>query len=211
MTSGTWIVDKIGIDRIRAAKREAARRQHHGTLAATEPARIDDHRIRCIANLLELQAFDLLDSANTGDLRTVASEAFHVARVLPRPEWRIEARAVLVRLGCLGVLGDRSADVKRLLTTEYPELPIQANEWGQCVWSSVLDAWLRLLRGQGRSDLDETLARVATIRSEQSQLEPRFCSKPSKGKISHASGISLARTAWRGQPRRSRPTRRKNR
>ena len=86
-----------------------------------------------------------------------------------------ETAQSLVRLGCLGVLGDRGADVKRLLVANgWPALPVDADDWGQRVWSTILDVWLRLFRKQGWDDLDAVQGQVADLRASQRDYEPRF-------------------------------------
>lgn len=174
MTVDSWIVDSIGTGKIRTATTEAGRRRLHGTLGIAGREQLADDHLRFIANALELRVFDLLDGENPDDLCAAASEAFQVARILPRAKESIDAGAELVRLGCLGILGDRGTDVKRLLKEEFPELPVRTGDWGRRVWSSILDVWLRLLRKKGWDDLDAVQARVVDLRTEQREQEPRF-------------------------------------
>ena len=174
MTSSSWIVDAVGIDKVQVIRMEAGRRRLYNALGLPGHSQIADDDLRFIANALELQTFDLLDGENADDLRTAASDAFRVARILPLPEEPLRAGAALVRLGCLGVLGDRGADVKRLLTDKLPVLPLNASDWGERVWSSILDVWLRLFRKQGWNDLDAVQARIKGLRSEQLEMEEPF-------------------------------------
>ena len=117
----------------------------------------------------------MLESEDVDKLRVAAAEAFQVRRVLPRVGQPLEAAETLVRLGCLGVLGDRGADVKRILTEEtYPTLPLDSTDWGIRVWATILDVWLRLFRKSGWDDLDAIQERVAKLREDQSTYEPQF-------------------------------------
>ena len=188
MTTDSWIVNSIGDNKIRIAMTEADRRRLHGALGIEKHTQLADERLRFIAKAFELRVFDLLNGENPNDLSTAAAEAFQVARVLPRSKSPIEAGVELVRLGCLGVLGDRGADVKRLLSEEFPGLPIDADDWGLRVWASILDVWLRLLRKKGWDDLDAVQERVANLRSYQLEKEPRF--------LKEAERRQDAGTAW---------------
>ena len=97
-----------------------------------------------------------------------------MARVLDVPETPVKAAEALVRLGCLGVLGDRGADVRRMLQTRDWELPTASADWGERVWATVLDLWLRLLRQNGWDDFDAVQSGVANIRSAQGDFEPSY-------------------------------------
>ena len=175
MTSGSWIIDSLGVDKVRDATVEAGRRRLHGTFGIEKVGHVDDDHLRFIADTLELRVFHLMEDDSSFELRSAAAEAFQVARVLPRSESPTEAAQALVRLGCLGVLGERGADVKRILSGEdLPGLPIDSDDWGVRVHSTILDVWLRLLRKNGWDDLDTVQAHVSRLRSDQSNYEPPF-------------------------------------
>jgi len=137
---------------------------------------MDEKQVRFITNALELQVFDCLDDEQrAGELRAAAAETFQIARTLTWPEGPVAAADWLVRLGCLAVLGDRSADFRRIVTeVELPALPLDSPDWGVRVWSSVLDVWLRLLRKQGWNDLDAVQERIVAIRAAQGTGEAAF-------------------------------------
>ena len=178
MTAADWIVDSLGAERVRNATTEASRRRLRGTLRIDEPEQPSNDQLGFIANALELRVFDMLDSGRPEDLRAAAAESFQISRILRRAKAPVAAAQSLVRLGCLGFLGERGADVKRLLSEEeLPALPIQSSDWGIRVWSTVLDVWLRILRKNGWQDLDAVQARVTSLRTEQSGHEPRFLSE----------------------------------
>ena len=175
MTTDSWIVDSLGKETLGDAITEAGRRRLLGALSIDESKQIDDEQLRFIANGLEIRVYDLLEEGSPDELREVAAEVFQIARVLPRPETPVAAATALVRLGCLGVLGERGADVRRLLVhEEFPELPIDASDWGIRVWATILDVWLRLFRKNGWEDLDVVQERVAGLRSEQNNNEPNY-------------------------------------
>ena len=174
-SSESWIVDSLGGGRVHHATTEAGRRRLQDALGIGGIGRLDDDHLRFVANALELRVTVLLDDGGPEDLRVVAAEAFQVARVLPHEGTPTETAQSLVRLGCLGVLGERGADVKRLLVANgWPALPLDADDWGRRAWSAILGVWLRLLRKQGWNDLDAVQARVADLRVSQRDYEPGF-------------------------------------
>ena len=176
MTAGGWIVDALGAETVRRASEEAGRRRLREALGLHTRDGLDDDRLRFVASTLELRVVVLLNGEkNRDDLRAAAADAFQVARVLPRATKPLEAAEWLMRLGCLGILGDRGTDVKRLLSGGgLPDLPVAADDWGRRVWATTLDVWLRLFRKDGWSDLDAVQAGVARLRSEQTGHEPLF-------------------------------------
>ena len=175
MTSASWIVDSLGVEKVRHATTEAGRRRLRDALGIGGTGRFDDHHFRFVANALELRVTVLLDDGDPEDLRAAAAEAFQVARVLPHGGTPTETAQSLVRLGCLGVLGERGADVKRLLGANgWPALLLDTDDWGRRAWSAILDVWLHLLRKQGWDDLDAVQARVADLRASQRDYEPGF-------------------------------------
>lgn len=189
MTADSWILDSLGVDKLRGARDESSRRRLAVALGLQASLRLSDEELRFVANALELRVFELLDSDDGGALREAAAQAFQVARTLPRAPGPLEAAAELVRLGCLGVLGDRGADVRRLLIeVGLPTVPIDALSWGDRVAATVFEIWLRLLRKQGWDDLDAVQAHVAKIRAEQRQGEPAFLEEAERQKD--------ARPAW---------------
>ena len=163
------------MEKVHRAAEEAGRRRLGDALGIGGTGRLDHEHLRLVANALELRVTLLLDDENPSDLCAAAAEAFRVARVLPHDGTPTETAQSLVRLGCLGVLGDRGADVKRLLVANgWPVLPVDADDWGQRVWSTILDVWLRLFRKQGWDDLDAVQAQVVDLRASQRKYEPRF-------------------------------------
>jgi hypothetical protein len=145
--------------------------------------------MRFLANALELRVFALLESDDTDALRTAAAEAFQMARALPLPDKPLQKASELVRIGCLGVLGDRNPDVRRLLSAfNTQSLYHDSANWGDEVSSTVMDIWIRLLRKQGWEDLDGVQSGVAKLREKQREREPEFLEEAERRKD--------ARPAW---------------
>ena len=175
MTASTWLRASIGEKRLRHISTEASRRRFANTFGSTAGS-TDDQELAFVTNALELQLFDVMeDEDRVDDRRDVASEIFQIARTLAWPEEPVAAAQQLVRLGCIAMLGDRSADFRRIVTErDFPTLPLDSPDWGIRVWSSVLDMWLHLLRKKGWDDLDTVNERIVAIRKDQRAIEPEF-------------------------------------
>lgn len=175
VTTDSWILTSLGAERIRKATEEASRRRIRSAFGLPAEARFSDDELRFVANGLDLNVFGLLDSGDQEHLRVAAAEAFQIARALQRPDETLREAEWLVRLGCLGTIGDRAADVRRLLNEGgLPNLDLNSEDWGTRVWATTLDIWLRLFRKQGWQDLDFVQEGVITLRKDQARYEPDF-------------------------------------
>ncbi|MBM3458533.1 MAG: DEAD/DEAH box helicase, partial [Armatimonadetes bacterium] len=180
VTSSTWIRQAIGEDRIAQATAAAAAMRLRRTLGLPEAAEPDDS-LRFAANALELQASALLEDEDSEALRRAAADAFQVARALSQPDDPLARGESLVRLACYGVLGDRGADVKRLLEREeLSKLAQNEAPWGTRVQAAVLEIWLRLLRKRGWEDLDALQQRIVGLRADQGTFEPGYLKEAEK-------------------------------
>jgi superfamily II DNA/RNA helicase len=172
----TWVLDALGEQRVQRAQEEAHRRRILAAVAVEAPERKEDTDLREVGAALELSVFDLLAQEDHGEeLRKAAAQAFQVLRALSRPESALAAGEWLLRLGCIAILGDRGADVRRMLIEEgIPDLPIEDDDWGRRVWAVTLDTWLRLIRKHGWADLDRVQENVVRIREAQRTNEPPY-------------------------------------
>ncbi len=186
MNGGSWILDSIGADKMRTAHDEATRWRLASTLGIavdTPVSVVDIDKLRFVASALELRVFELLESNDTNALRQAAADAFQAARALPLPDKPLQKASELVRIGCLGILGDRNSDVRRLLATFDPQsLYYDLTNWGDEVSATVMDIWIRLLRKQGWEDLDGVQSGVARLREKQRKREPEFLQEAERRK-----------------------------
>ncbi|RVU44716.1 DEAD/DEAH box helicase [Lujinxingia sediminis] len=173
MTS--WLIDAMGNDRFKRAEEEASRRRIGGALGLEPTFQVNDVELRQVVSLLELEVFDKLCGTNADELRQVCGKAFQISRVLPLDDERQSRGEQLLRLACLAMLGDRGADIRRILADEsFDGLILNEEDWGARVWSLTLDTWLRLIRKAGWSDLDRVQENVACLRQEQGDGEPSY-------------------------------------
>jgi replicative superfamily II helicase len=175
MMEASWILEAIGTERLERSSTEAARRLVKQALNLPQDI-VDDSDLRFTAEAVELAVIDLLDDEeHLDDLRVLSERAFQLLRVLPVPPSPMDAGGWLLRVACLGVLGDRGADASRLLKeTPLPNLPVNSDSWGERVRASILDVWLRLIRKDGWNDLEYVQERVVALREAQQTYEADY-------------------------------------
>ena len=172
----SWLLEAIGQDRVDRAEVEASRRRVAAALGMEGIEYGDANELREVGAVLETLLFDLLaDDDHPDALREASAHAFQVCRAIPRPLEPVEAAEWLLRLACMAILGDRGADMRRLLIDDgIPGLHVDGDDWGRRVWATTLDIWLRLVRKHGWEDLDRIQTSVAALRSGQDAHEPAF-------------------------------------
>ncbi len=178
-----WLLDAIEEKR-RAALKAADKALIHQELLFTE-VEVDIALIRDVANALELASLDLIlerfeeDEEKEKMLRAAARDAFRLFKILPVPETAIDYGMLLLRASALAVLGDCGSDATRWLRGleddgQWPQLPLNSEDWGQRTWSTIIDIWLRLIRKRGWTDRDIVLERIGNLRANQGEFEMRY-------------------------------------
>ena len=171
----SWILDAVGSERVDRAEVDASRRRVTAALGIGRVQSQNEDELREAGAALELHVFDLLTDGNQPDvLRQAGACAFQVCRAIPTPSEPVEAAEWLLRLASMATLGDRSADVRRILIDSFPEFPSDDEDWGRRVWATTLDIWLRLMRKHGWEDLDRVQENVMALRAQQRKHEPTF-------------------------------------
>jgi len=173
MTS--WILNSLDPDLLQGAHVEASFRLLKNAPVA-DGEREEERNLCFMADAMELAVIDLLgEEVEVNTLRQVSADAFQLLRVLPRPESPIESAKVCLRLACLGVLGERGVDAKRvLMESPWPALPLDSPAWGERTLATILDVWLRVIRKDGWNDLDEVQARIVGLRQQQQNFEAEY-------------------------------------
>lgn len=178
-----WLLDTMA-DKRRLALREADRLQFFREMGREVPD-FDEEALRESAAVLEIAVLDLevdrlADDPERRDLsRQAAGDAFRLLRMLSLPANSMEAGTHLLRASVLAVLGDRGADAARWLRSldesqQWPDLPLDAPNWGERCRATLTDIWLRLVRKKGWLDRDAILERVAVLRSTQQTFEREY-------------------------------------
>ena len=178
-----WLLDTME-DKRRLALREADRMQFYREMGRELPD-FDEEALRESAAALEIAVLDLEvdrladDPERRALSRQAAGDAFRLLRMLPLPTTPIEAGTHLLRASVLAVLGDRGADAARWLRNldelqQWPDLPLNAPDWGARCRATLTDIWLRLVRKNGWTDRDAVLDRVASLRSAQETFEREY-------------------------------------
>ncbi len=196
----SWILSAIGEGKVHAAEEEAARRRLSQALHADLVSELDDDKLQFVARALELRVFTCLEAEDANRLREAAAQAFQIARVLIPAAINLGNLSQILQIACLGVQGDRGADVRRLLANvdlSFAELP---ESWGDRVKLTTLEIWLRLLRKRGWDDLDRVQERVTQLRRDQKNGEADFLAEAEQhGDVQSAwaliTGYHLAKAA----------------
>lgn len=188
MTTDSWITASIGDERLQAAQEEATRRRLRAALDVPMGSGLADDDLRFVGNALELRVAMLVDHGDGDALRKAAAQAFQLARTLLPDSSTHGGATEVLRVACLGVLGDRGADVRRILAdVQFPPLD-SAGNWGLQVERTIQHVWLRLLRKQGWDDLDGVQRAVAHLRAQQRDGEVTFLAEAERNRD--------ARPAW---------------
>ena len=182
MTDDSWITTSIGAERLRAAQEEATRRRLGSALGLPMKPGLADDDLRFVVGALELRVAMLLDHDDGDGLREAAAQAFQLARTLPPTSPAHGGGEVVLRVACLGVLGDRGADVRRSLADVQLPALAPAENWGLRVEHTIQDIWLRLLRKQGWDDLDGVQSAVARLRAQQHGGEATFLAEAERNR-----------------------------
>jgi replicative superfamily II helicase len=162
------------------ALKQASRAQIHHELFDTAFSE-DALSIKRVAEVLEMTVLALLAEGTADDqekqdtLRSCAADAFRLFRVLPRAGTSLDAGVLMLRSSALAVIGDIGSDAARLLReSEWPDLPLDSDDWGTRAWATIIDIWLRLIRKRGWEDRDVVLERISALRDSQAQFEKNY-------------------------------------
>lgn len=135
--------------------------------------------------LAELRAIDLMSewkrdpqSKQGIEFREFCSLAFELRRVLPAPKQYEDNLKFMILLACVGVLGDRTTDVRRYFKDNPWVIP-DVNNMARATWAHRLfygtaDAFLRIVRKEGWADLEAVANRIQELREGQKQFEKDY-------------------------------------
>ena len=136
--------------------------------------------------LIEMRCIDLSNQwrrdskSDQGiEFRDYCSLAFDIRRVLHPSDIYIEQIKDVLLISAVGVLGDRSADVKRYLSENlWPIKSMEAEtEWPILVLVSVADAFLRIIRKKDWNDLYRVASLIDTLRQKQLEYEKEYLTR----------------------------------
>jgi hypothetical protein len=133
-------------------------------------------------SVAELTALELLDDwasdpkgAKATTFRSAASDAFYLLRAFLSVEQGAPVLLSYLRLASFAVLGDRSADARRWLREHpWPQQDVKDLPWGERVFRSLSDAFLRVVRKDGWADLHHVAQAVNELRTLQQSFEVSY-------------------------------------
>ncbi|MBL0210767.1 MAG: DEAD/DEAH box helicase [Holophagaceae bacterium] len=193
MMSPSWILDSIDASRIEEAKGEAARRRIFKALQLQPGFPFGESNLDHASRVLDLALYGQLlqPVPDIEQIRSLASRTFEVMRTITAPEGSADHLEWLLRLTCLAVLADRSADARRILKLEPLEVDGVSNEWGQRVKNSIYSAWLLIIRKQGWEDLRKVQESVDTLRTLQGEFEQHYLEAQGEGQVGKTAAWEL--------------------
>jgi len=135
-------------------------------------------------SIIELRCLDLADrwrrDANSKfgiEFREYSSLAFDIRRVLPNAESPEEQLKNTLRLSVVGVLGDRSVDVRRYLNENedmWCSLDYLKTDWPRIVLYNVATAFLFTVRKNNWSDINKVAEAIVSLREQQMEYESNY-------------------------------------
>jgi len=135
-------------------------------------------------HLIELRCLDLALAwrrdirSNEGiEFRDYCSLAFDIRRVLPLGDTEDAHVKGAIRLAAVGILGDRSADIRRYLSENVwpvPEVNADDAGWPKLILFRVADAFLRVVRKKNWADLHAVAEAIASLRQSQQFYEREY-------------------------------------
>ena len=142
-----------------------------------EQHRAEEELLAQAAHIAEMMCLDLLsqDQATdplTEETRQACEVAFKILRWMSLPEdWRDQLKWAL-KVACLGLLAERTADTKHWLRELGGLLQTpDAETWADRVFSHITGAFLRDIRQQGWDDLDSVVLDIQALREAQEEYE----------------------------------------
>lgn len=134
--------------------------------------------------LIELRCLDLADawrrnarSEHGIEFREFCSLAFDIRRILPSATTSEEQLKNTLRLAVVGVLGERSADIRRYLNENeetwcLPDFP--KTDWPRIILFNVATAFLYNVRKNNWSDVNKVANAIAELREQQAKYEDEY-------------------------------------
>lgn len=192
MTSNSWVLKSLDTEQLSGAQLAASRNM---LMRAFNKIKDDSHNfdLAFTAEALELAILDMLDNEEMLDeLRENSEKAFQLFKMLPIPEKPVDAGFWLLKIACIGILGDRGADVSRLLReNSWVKLPVESEEWGTRALACTIQSWICLFRKNGWNDLDEVENLITTLRVSQKEYEKSYLNDTLSGGTSRTAAWEL--------------------
>jgi len=109
-----------------------------------------------------------------------AYRAYTLMRTLPIPSDQKDLIFHVLRLAALAYCGEQQTDLRRWLKDHEVTLPsvsVSDATWDNHVFRLLFDCWVRLLRKQGRDDINRVKEIIVGLRKDQEQYEKGFLAK----------------------------------
>lgn len=134
------------------------------------------------ADVAEIMCLDLLSQDQsteeyTQEAKQACETAFKILRWMSLPTQANDQLKHILRVACLGILAERTADTKRWLgELDDLSLSTESATWADRVFTHVATSFLKDIRQRGWDDLDSVVANVRDLRSAQAEYEETYLS-----------------------------------
>lgn len=181
MPATNWIVEAFGRERIVHAveySQELLCQDIFSKFNAQIQTDTEDNR-DSLYSALEVIELALIDAYRREDKSLIldyAERAFKIYRILDLPDNQNERIKQIIKGACLGIIGERNADVRRWLK-ENDKIPAELSEysnWAEKVFFETSIAFLLTIRKDGWPDLERSSTIISHLRGSQSSFEREY-------------------------------------
>lgn len=140
--------------------------------------------IRSVLTALEIAIVEIAmerdrDAETEKMLCDAAQDAFCLCRPLADVGEPMQRGKTMLLASCFAALADRGSEAAQWICDleddgDWPALPINSENWGERVWATLIDAWLRLVKHQRRREGYRVSQRIADLRRNQTSLEGEY-------------------------------------
>lgn len=181
MPSLDWIIEAFGQERLNNAKeyskellcKEVMKAYNCNVQVSSESSKLDE--IKRAIEVIELSIIEAIKSDNMDKIKDYSRTAFNFYRILELPEGPVEKVKQMIKTSCFGILGERTADVRRWLKDNEIPLVLNINSnWAQKVFFQTGVSFLLNVRKEGWNDLERSSEIINDLRESQRGYESDY-------------------------------------
>ncbi|MFW9887225.1 MAG: DEAD/DEAH box helicase [Candidatus Thorarchaeota archaeon] len=143
------------------------------------PEEYDVLDVEKLADALEIAIYQKLieGETETDNFELLCQHAFLVLRALPVPSEDLDRMKYLLKLSCIGVLGEKLSDTQTYLREQELSSDLDTENWPTEILLHCIGAFLCLVRKKDWSDLKHAISSVRELRLMQDAMEKKHLQK----------------------------------